>query len=72
MPPDWARTRRRILRRDPTCRIGGPLCTRRSTEVDHVIRGGGDHDANLRGVCAACHKAKTAVEAAACRWGGRR
>jgi hypothetical protein len=36
MPAGWAATRARILWRDPVCRIGGPRCTIRSTEVDHI------------------------------------
>jgi 5-methylcytosine-specific restriction endonuclease McrA len=67
MPARWQSTRARILRRDPICRIAGPGCTIRSTEVDHITRGAGDHDANLQGVCHACHQAKTQAEAAAAR-----
>jgi len=67
MPRDWSRTRARILRRDPTCRIAGPRCTTLATEVDHIVRGGGDHDANLQGACHPCHQAKSQAEAAAAR-----
>ena len=67
MPPHWQRTRRRILARDPVCRIAGPACSGSSSEVDHVVPGGGEHDTNLQGVCAACHRAKTQAEALAAR-----
>lgn len=52
----------RILRRDPTCRIGGPQCTTQSTEVDHVTRGDDHRGENLAGVCSPCHAAKTKAE----------
>lgn len=56
-----------ILSRDPVCTI----CTRvPSTEVDHITpkhQGGEDTDENLRGVCRACHRTKTASEGNAAR-----
>lgn len=64
LPPDWNRTRRRILRRDPTCKV----CTLRpSTQVDHVERGDDHRDANLQGICDPCHRAKSASEGNAAR-----
>ena len=67
MPARWAKTRTRILRRDPTCRIRGPRCTLISTDVDHIQPGGGDSDANLQGTCRPCHQDKTQQEALAGR-----
>ena len=61
-PPGWKQTRKRILLRDPWCRI----CRRAaSVEVDHVInvRAGGWHgDENLAGLCLECHREKTKRE----------
>lgn len=66
LPSNWSTLRRRILRRDPTCKLGYPgVCTLTSTEVDH-IGDGGDHAAhNLRGVCHACHAKRTQEQARA-------
>lgn len=64
MPPGWAATRTRILTRDPTCRA---CALAPSTEVDHVIRGGGEHDGNLQGLCGPCHARKTSAEANAAK-----
>jgi len=64
-PPDWWRTRARILRRDPNCRLGYDCCTRTSTTVDHrvpVSQGGGHEDSNLQGVCVPCHAVKSERE----------
>lgn len=68
------RTRRRILHRDPTCKIAiDGICTEVSTIADHII-GVEDalaadwalpdiHDeANGQGVCSPCHRVKTAAE----------
>jgi 5-methylcytosine-specific restriction enzyme A len=58
----WMKKRRRILRRDPVCRV----CKREpSVEVDHIVplsEGGTDKDSNLAGVCANCHRVKTQEE----------
>ncbi|MCK2239386.1 MULTISPECIES: HNH endonuclease signature motif containing protein [unclassified Crossiella] len=59
LPRDWPRIRARILRRDPTCCVCWLVP---SAQVDH-IRPGDDHsDANLRGICAACHASKSGRE----------
>lgn len=62
----WRRKRETILLRDKyTCQACGTVTS--DLEVDHIIniaRGGNDDDANLQALCAPCHKAKTAVEAA--------
>ena len=79
-----ANVRRRILRRDPTCRCHGCTacttagCTRPSTEADHVIEvadGGSHHETNGQGICHPCHQRKTLAHAigkrrakAAARW----
>jgi 5-methylcytosine-specific restriction protein A len=65
LPPNWARTRRRILRRDPTCYIEG--CTAPSTEVDHRINNDDDSDANLAGICTPHHRTKSAHEGVTAR-----
>jgi len=58
----WRKLRRMILNRDPVCTV----CERApSTEVDHLVPkvdGGLDTDENLRGICHACHDAKTKQE----------
>lgn len=59
LPKDWRKRRRRILDRDPVCRV---CRARPSTQVDHVQPSGSDEDWNLRGICNECHKAKTALE----------
>nr|WP_291415493.1 HNH endonuclease signature motif containing protein [Actinophytocola sp.] len=54
------------------CRICGAAP---STEVDHIRRGDNHDLSNLRGVCAPCHRAKSAREggtAAAARRARRR
>jgi hypothetical protein len=42
----------------------GYLCAARSTDVDHIERGKGHHDANLRGLCHPHHKIKSDREGA--------
>ena len=64
----WDKLRKEILKRDAgMCQP----CQRRGhvTEaniVDHIVNkasGGTDHPTNLEAICAACHRAKTQVEA---------
>lgn len=71
----WKQTRRRILLRDPLCKIA-VLCGGKaaSTDADHVVRvekyiaqHGGDSryffdEANLQGACHADHARKTRLE----------
>lgn len=72
MPRGWDRTRQRILKRDPICRLQYPgICSVISTEVDHIVRGYGDIDSNLEGVCGPCHKTKTQAEARQARQRGQ-
>lgn len=65
LPPDWPRTRARVLRRD------GHRCVRcgaRATHVDHRVPGhlgGTDDDSNLEALCPPCHATKTGREAQA-------
>lgn len=62
----WTRIREQVLAEEPRCR----LCGQRSTTVDHIVsraQGGSDARGNLRGLCAACHQAKTGRESARAR-----
>ncbi len=66
LPADWPRIRRRILRRDKhacTNRFSdGGTCGRPATEVDHIAAGDDHTDANLRALCAPCHRRKSSSE----------
>lgn len=77
LPPWWNSLARRILKRDPRCKLAYPgewhtskgmaSCTKVSTEVDHI---GDKHDhstRNLRGVCSNCHRRRTQEQANAAR-----
>lgn len=59
LPPDWARRRARILRRDPVCQV---CQLAPSTQVDHVLPGDDHSEANLRGICGPCHATKSGRE----------
>lgn len=68
----WRTTRLRVLADNPRCDICGQGL---ATQVDHVRPrhlGGTDARANLRALCASCHRRKSALElvAAAVRRGG--
>jgi 5-methylcytosine-specific restriction endonuclease McrA len=70
LPPDWAKTRRRILQRDAyrchVCEQPG------ADEVDH-LRPGDDHsDANLSAICRSCHRTKSSLEGVRARRSGKR
>jgi 5-methylcytosine-specific restriction enzyme A len=58
MPPGWAALRAAVLARDGrTCQ----LCGSPATDVDHIVprsAGGSDDPANLRSLCARCHRHK--------------
>ncbi len=62
----WQKLRRVILARDPLCvpcLAAGHITA--SAEVDHIkskADGGSDEPDNLRGICTACHRAKTAAD----------
>lgn len=69
LPPNWARTVRRIKRRDgyrcTTTFTTGARCTQPGTDVDHIIPaslGGSDEDDNLSLLCSWCHARKSAAE----------
>lgn len=64
LPPDWSRRQRRIIRRDPSCRLSLPGCTILSTEVDHIADPDDHDDRNLRGVCSHCHTERTKQQSA--------
>jgi 5-methylcytosine-specific restriction endonuclease McrA len=62
MPPGWERLRRAVLNRD-----GGrcQLCGEPATDVDHVVSRadrGGEDMANLRALCAPCHRKRSAAQ----------
>lgn len=69
LPPDWARTRKRILRRDShECQWvieDHGKCLRPANEVDHRKPGGDHSDANLRALCTWHHQKKSSREGAA-------
>ncbi len=68
LPSNWSGLRATVLARDPICQ-DGRVChgLALSSQVDHVTPGD-DHDlANLQGICADCHQAKTQAEATAAR-----
>jgi 5-methylcytosine-specific restriction endonuclease McrA len=64
LPPDWARRRIRVLRRDAyICqRCGAP-----ATHVDHIIAGDNHELWNLQALCEPCHNRKTSQEGNAAR-----
>jgi 5-methylcytosine-specific restriction enzyme A len=67
LPPNWKRTRARILRRDRhRCQwvTEAGLCLAPATEVDHVDRLAGDADWNLRALCHPHHARKSGQEGA--------
>lgn len=67
LPPDWAATRRRILKRDGgVCRQwlkdsdgNWFQCKAPANQVDHKKRGNDHSDANLQALCEEHHKRKT-------------
>lgn len=64
LPRNWARIRRVILHRNPTCQncMANP-----STEVDHIVPGDDHQFPNLQALCHDCHRRKTLREAAEAR-----
>jgi hypothetical protein len=66
LPRDWKRRRLRVLERDRyRCRIRGPKCVGRATDVDHIGRDDDHRLVNLRSACGPCHDARTARQAQA-------
>lgn len=74
LPANWAALRRVVIRRDggvcrcvgcKACRVIGKFCRRpEANHVDHVVAGDDHRLLNLNLLCAPCHWAKTAHEAA--------
>jgi len=69
LPRNWPALRRATLRRaGGRCEavgFDGDRCTAQATDVDHVVpvsEGGGDHLANLQGLCRHHHQVKTGQE----------
>ena len=62
----WLMTRRRVLLRDPICKV---CDSRLSEEVDHIVplsQGGDPWDLEgLQGICSPCHVVKSGRESAA-------
>lgn len=73
LPPWWSSLAKRILKRDPRCKLAYPgewhtskgwvSCTIVSTEVDHKGDKHNHSPANLQGVCTNCHRRKTQEQA---------
>lgn len=64
LPSNWESIRRRILDRDPACKVCDNAL---STEVDHIHDPHDHSDENLQGICSRCHTDKTQREAALAR-----
>ncbi|WP_282203877.1 HNH endonuclease [Kitasatospora fiedleri] len=66
LPRDWARIRRRILRRDRGACTNtfsdGRQCEQPATDVDHIVPGNDHSDTNLRSLCGWCHRHKSSSE----------
>ncbi len=60
----WRRKRERVLLRDGyICQVCGRVT--RQLEMDHIVpmsQGGSEDEDNLRAICVACHRIKTAKE----------
>ncbi|WP_367269354.1 HNH endonuclease [Rhodococcus rhodochrous] len=67
----WRNIRAAVLQRDARiCQLKYSGCTRRASEVDHIVSvadGGSDSVHNGRAVCTSCHKVQTQRQAAAAR-----
>jgi 5-methylcytosine-specific restriction endonuclease McrA len=65
----WMATRQRVaLTHGYRCAGCGCVWTPSRDQIDHTVpleQGGSNDDSNLRPLCDACHKAKTAAEAGA-------
>jgi len=64
LPYGWAaRIRPDVLARDPVCRLRYVgVCTYQASQVDHKSPGDDHSLSNLQGVCASCHRLKSASE----------
>jgi 5-methylcytosine-specific restriction protein A len=68
----WKKLRQDVLKRDGyRCQVRGPACTRRATQVDHIINtaaGGAELDPNnCQAICTPCNARKASAEGAAAR-----
>lgn len=66
----WKHLRIQVLKRDKhRCQVGGPGCTGRADQVDHIIStaaGGAPLDPdNAQAICSACNARKAQAESAA-------
>jgi len=60
LPSNWATIRRKVLDRDPICKLCG---VRPSTHCDHIEAKTDAHaEDRLQGVCAICHGLKSSAE----------
>jgi 5-methylcytosine-specific restriction endonuclease McrA len=66
LPKGWTRLRARVLKRDGyLCQerfSTGELCGAPATDVDHIAPGDDHSMANLRALCAWCHRQKSSSE----------
>lgn len=76
LPPDWAKLRQRILRRDGhRCTHTdnyGARCSDPATDVDHITPGNDHSESNLRSLCDFHHKKKSGAEGARAAAANRR
>ena len=60
LPSNWPTIRRKVLERDPICKLCG---VRPSTHCDHIEAKTDAHaEDRLQGVCAICHGLKSSAE----------
>lgn len=59
---EYTRNRPIILARDPECTLRTHCQGAPSTQVDHIIPGGGNDISNLRGSCATCNRLRGAAQ----------
>jgi len=60
LPSNWPTIRRKVLERDPICKLCG---VRPSTHCDHIEAKTDAHaEDRLQGVCAPCHGLKSSAE----------
>jgi 5-methylcytosine-specific restriction protein A len=75
LPPDWAKIRKRVLKRDGwLCqwKLDQGKCLRDANEVDHIEAGDNHDERNLRALCAWHHAKKSGGEGARASWAKRR
>jgi hypothetical protein len=72
----WTKLKARVIREEPTCRLGFPgVCTRASTTADHIKPVSSHPElaldrSNLRGACRPCNDARRTVPNESLRLGG--